>query len=164
MAHASVKITANSSDYRTQMKSAAAQMKELSSEYSVAATKARLFGSASDSLKAKAESLTQKITVQKNIVQMNKEQQERLTDQLGKQKTKQEELKTKVDAAKKAYEDEKKATGENSDASRTLKEELDKLEQEFKDNETAIGKTEPALSNQTVKTNRAETALMEMEA
>ena len=164
MAHASVKITANSSDYRTQMKSAAAQMKELSSEYSVAATKARLFGSASDSLKAKAESLTQKITVQKNIVQMNKEQQERLTDQLGKQKTKQEELKTKVDAAKKAYEDEKKATGENSDASRALKEELDKLEQEFKDNEMAIGKTETALSNQTVKTNRAETALMEMEA
>lgn len=164
MAYASVKITANSSDYRTQMKSAAAQMKELSSEYSVAATKARLFGSASDSLKAKAESLTQKITVQKNIVQMNKEQQERLTDQLGKQKTKQEELKTKVDAAKKAYEDEKKATGENSDASRALKEELDKLEQEFKDNETAIGKTETALSNQTVKTNRAETALMEMEA
>lgn len=164
MAHASVKITANSSDYRTQMKSAAAQMKELSSEYSVAATKARLFGSASDSLKAKAESLTQKITVQKNIVQMNKEQQERLTDQLGKQKTKQEELKTKVDAAKKAYEDEKKATGENSDASRALKEELDKLEQEFKDNETAIGKTETALSNQTVKTNRAETAFMEMEA
>ena len=101
MAHASVKITANSSDYRTQMKSAAAQMKELSSEYSVAATRAKLFGSASDSLKAKAESLTQKITVQKNIVQMNKEQQERLTDQLGKQKTKQEELKTKVDAAKK---------------------------------------------------------------
>lgn len=164
MAHTSVKISASTSDYQSQMKSAAAQMKELSSEYSVAATKARLFGSASDSLKAKAESLTQKITVQKNIVQMNKEQQERLTDQLGKQKTKQEELKTKVDAAKKAYEDEKKATGENSDASRALKEELDKLEQEFKDNETAIGKTETALSNQTVKTNRAETALMEMEA
>lgn len=164
MAHASVKITANSSDYRIQMKSAAAQMKELSSEYSVAATRAKLFGSASDSLKAKAESLTQKITVQKNIVQMNKEQQERLTDQLGKQKTKQEELKTKVEAAKKAYEDEKKATGENSDASKALKEELDKLGQGFRDNETSIGKTETALSNQTAKTNKSKTALMEMEA
>lgn len=163
MAYASVKITANSSDYRTQMKSAAAQMKELSSEYSVAATKARLFGSASDSLKAKAESLTQKITVQKNIVQMNKEQQERLTDQLGKQKTKQEELKTKVDAAKKAYEDEKKATGENSDASRALKEELDKLEQEYKDNETAIGKTETALTKQNIAVNNSEAKLNEME-
>ncbi len=76
MAHTSVKITANSSDYRTQMKSAAAQMKELSSEYSLAATRAKLFGSATDALKAKAESLTQKVTVQKNIVQMNREQQE----------------------------------------------------------------------------------------
>ena len=135
MAHTSVKITANASDYRTQMKSAAAQMKELSSEYSLAATRAKLTGSAMDALKAKAESLTQKVTVQKNIVQMNREQQERLTEQLGKQKTKQEELKSKVEAAKKAYEDEKKATGENSDATKALKEELDKLEQEFKENE-----------------------------
>lgn len=164
MAHTSVKITANSSDYRTQMKSAAAQMKELSSEYSLAATRARLTGSAMDALKAKAESLTQKVTVQRNIVQMNREQQERLTEQLGKQKTKQEELKTKVDAAKKAYEDEKKATGENSDATKALKEELDKLAQEFKENETVIGRTETALSKQTVSTNRAETALVEMEA
>lgn len=108
MAYASVKITANSSDYRTQMKSAAAQMKELSSEYSVAATQAKLFGSASDSLKAKAESLTQKISVQKNIVQMNEEQQERLTEQLGKQKTEQEKLISKVEAAQKAYEEEKR--------------------------------------------------------
>ena len=164
MAHTSVKITANSSDYRTQMKSAAMQMKELSSEYSLAATRAKLFGSATDALKAKAESLTQKVTVQKNIVQMNREQQERLTEQLGKQKTKQEELKAKVEAAKKAYEDEKKATGENSDATKELKEALDKVEQEFKENETAIGRTETALSRQTVSANRAETALMEMEA
>ena len=35
-----------------------------------------MFGSETDSLKAKAESLTQKITVQKNIVQLNSEQQE----------------------------------------------------------------------------------------
>lgn len=164
MAHTSVKITANSSDYRTQMKSAAMQMKELSSEYSLAATRAKLFGSATDALKAKAESLTQKVTVQKNIVQMNREQQERLTEQLGKQKTKQEELKAKVEAAKKAYEDEKKATGENSDATKELKEALDKVEQEFKENETAIGRTETALSRQAVSANRAETALMEMEA
>lgn len=164
VAHTSVKITANASDYREQMKSAATQMKELSSEYSLAATKAKLFGSAADTLKAKAESLTSKITVQKNIVQMNREQQERLTEQLGKQKTKQEELKTKVEAAKKAYEDEKKATGENSDSTKALKEELDKLEREFKENESAIGKTETALSKQTVSTNKSETALIEMEA
>ena len=61
MAYTSVKISANSSDYQSQMKSAAAQMKVLSAEYTTAATKAKLFGSETDSLKAKAESLTQKI-------------------------------------------------------------------------------------------------------
>lgn len=92
MAYTSVKISANSSDYQSQMKSAAAQMKVLSAEYTTAATKAKLFGSETDSLKAKAESLTQKITVQKGIVQLNSEQQEKLTKKLSEQKTKQEEL------------------------------------------------------------------------
>ena len=49
MAYTSVKISANSSDYQSQMKSAAAQMKVLSAEYTTAATKAKLFGSETDS-------------------------------------------------------------------------------------------------------------------
>ena len=164
MAYASVKLTANSSDYQSQMKSAAAQMKVLSAEYSTAATKAKLFGSETDSLKAKAESLTQKITVQKNIVKMNGEQQERLTQKLSDQKSKQEELKTKIDAAKDAYAKSTEETGKNSEQSKALKEELDKLEQEYIANETAIGKTETALANQTAKTEKSKTALMNMEA
>ena len=164
MAYTSVKISANSSDYQSQMKSAAAQMKVLSAEYTTAATKAKLFGSETDSLKAKAESLTQKITVQKGIVQLNSEHQEKLTKKLSEQKTKQEELKGKIDAAKEAYAKSTEETGKNSEQSKALKEELDKLEQEYKANETAIGKTETALANQTVKTEKSKTALMNMEA
>ena len=164
MAYTSVKISADSSSYQSQMKSAASQMKVLSAEYTTAATKAKLFGSETDSLKAKAESLTQKITVQKNIVQLNSEQQEKLTKKLSDQKTKQEELKTKIDAAKEAYEKSTAETGKNSEQSKALKEELDKLEKEFTANETAIGKTETAFANQTVKTEKSKTALMNMEA
>lgn len=164
MAYTSVRLSVNSSDYQSQMKSAAAQMKTLSSEYSVAATKAKLFGSAADGLKAKAETLTQKITVQKDIVRLNSEQQERLTKSLIDQKAKQEELKDKIEAAKNAYAESTEETGKNSEQSKVLKEELDKLEQEFKKNEAAIGKSETALANQTVKTNKSKTALMEMEA
>lgn len=164
MAYTSVKISADSSSYQSQMKSAASQMKVLSAEYTTAATKAKLFGSETDSLKAKAESLTQKITVQKNIVQLNSEQQEKLTKKLSDQKTKQEELKTKIDAAKEAYEKSTAETGKNSEQSKALKDELDKLEKEFTANETAIGKTETALANQTVKTEKSKTALMNMEA
>ena len=164
MAYTSVKISADSSSYQSQMKSAASQMKVLSAEYTTAATKAKLFGSETDSLKAKAESLTQKITVQKNIVKLNSEQQEKLTKKLSDQKTKQEELKTKIDAAKEAYEKSTAETGKNSEQAKALKEELDKLEKEFTANETAIGKTETALANQTVKTEKSKTALMNMEA
>ena len=163
MAHASVKLTASSSDYRAQMKSAVAQMKELSSEYSVAATSAKLFGSATDGLKAKAESLTQKITAQKNIVKMNSEEQERLTKRLDSQKATHEQLKAKIEATRNAYQDAKKATGENSDATKNLKSELDKLEQEFRKNESAIGKSETALSKQAATTNKSKDELMEME-
>ena len=164
MAHTSVKISADSSSYQSQMKSAASQMKVLSAEYTTAATKAKLFGSETDSLKAKAESLTQKITVQKNIVQLNSEQQEKLTKKLSDQKAKQEELKTKIDAAKEAYEKSTAETGKNSEQSKALKEELDKLEKKFTANETALGRTETALANQTVKTEKSKTALMNMEA
>lgn len=164
MAHTSVEITANSSDYQSQMKSAAAQMKTLSAEYTTAATKAKLFGSETDSLKAKAESLTQKITVQKNIVKLNSEQQEELTKKLSDQATEHEELKIKIDAAKEAYEESTQETGKNSEQSKKLKEELEKLEEKLKANETAIGKTETALANQTVKTEKSKTALMNMEA
>lgn len=164
MAHTSVKITADADAYKAQMKTAAEQMKVLSSEYNLAATKAKLFGTETDSLKAKAESLTQKINVQNSIVKMSREEQERLTKKLEDQKAGREKLKTQIDAAQKAYEAEKKATGASSDASKALKEELDKLKDQYKTNESAISKTEAALTKQTVKTNEAETSLIEMEA
>lgn len=164
MAYTSVKISANSSEYQMQMKSAAAQMKELSSGFTLAQSQAKLFGSATDNLKAKAETLTQKISVQKSVVQLNREQQERLTERLDKQKTKQQELKTKIDAAKDAYEKSAETTGKNSEETQKLKAELEKLEQEYKQNETAIGKTETALTNQNTKVNKATADLNNMEA
>lgn len=51
MAHTSVKISADSSSYQSQMKSAASQMKVLSAEYTTAATKAKLFGSFENDVK-----------------------------------------------------------------------------------------------------------------
>ena len=104
MAYAGVKITANSSDYQAQMKSAANAMKVLSAEYTSAAAQAKAYGKETDGLKVKAESLTQKITVQSKIVQMNGEQQERLTKKLSEQKDEQEKIKAKIDDARSANE------------------------------------------------------------
>ena len=162
MAYAGVKITANSSDYQAQMKSAANAMKVLSAEYTSAAAQAKAYGKETDGLKVKAESLTQKITVQSKIVQMNGEQQERLTKKLSEQKDEQEKLKAKIDDARSAYEKSEKETGKNSEQTKALAKELDDLEQQYKLNETAIGRTETALANQTVKTEKSKASLTDM--
>lgn len=162
MAYAGVKITANSSDYQAQMKSAANAMKVLSAEYTSTAAQAKAYGKETDGLKVKAESLTQKITVQSKIVQMNGEQQERLTKKLSEQKNEQEKLKTKIDDARSAYEKSEKETGKNSEQTKALAKELDDLEQQYKLNETAIGRTETALANQTVKTEKSKASLTDM--
>lgn len=162
MAYAGVKITANSSDYQAQMKSAANVMKVLSAEYTSAAAQAKAYGKETDGLKVKAESLTQKITVQSKIVQMNGEQQERLTKKLSEQKDEQGKLKAKIDDARSAYEKSEKETGKNSEQTKALAKELDDLEQQYKLNETAIGRTETALANQTVKTEKSKASLTDM--
>lgn len=162
MAYAGVKITANSSDYQAQMKSAANAMKVLSAEYTSAAAQAKAYGKETDGLKVKAESLTQKITVQSKIVQMNGEQQERLTKKLSEQKDEQEKLKAKIDDARAAYEKSEKETGKNSEQTKALAKELNDLEQQYKLNETAIGRTETALANQTVKTEKSKASLTDM--
>ena len=162
MAYAGVKITANSSDYQAQMKSAANAMKVLSAEYTSAAAQAKAYGKETDGLKVKAESLTPKITVQSKIVQMNGEQQERLTKKLSEQKDEQEKLKAKIDDARAAYEKSEKETGKNSEQTKALAKELDDLEQQYKLNETAIGRTETALANQTVKTEKSKASLTDM--
>ena len=164
MAYTSVKVTADSDTFRSSMKSAAEQMKVLSAQCSTAAATAKAFGTATDGLKAKTEALTQKITLQRNVVEMNVQQQEKLTKKLSDQKQKQEELRAKVEAARAAYEKSAKETGKNSEKSKELKAELEKLENEYRANESAIGKTETALANQTVKTEKSKTALMNMEA
>ncbi len=163
MAHASVKLNASAGGYKAEMKSAMATMKELSSEYTLAAAQAKLFGKATDELKAKSEMLTKKVEVQKGIVKTNGDEQERLTQKLEKQKARQEELTGKIKDAQKAYEAEKEATGKNSEESKKLKAALEKLDSEYKKNEADIRKSEVALTNQNAKTNEAKAKLAELE-
>lgn len=65
MAQASIKIGASMSEYQAAMKAAVASMKQLSSEYSLAAANAKLYGTKSDALKAKISELTQKMDVRR---------------------------------------------------------------------------------------------------
>ena len=105
MAKTLIEIRAETSQYQQAMRQAAAEMKNLTAQHSLAAAQAKLSGSAQDALRARVTELTSKIDVQKGIVQQNGQQYDNLKQKLELQKTAHDQLKTKVEAAKKAYED-----------------------------------------------------------
>lgn len=163
MAQASIKIGASMSEYQSAMKAAVASMKELSSQYSLAAANAKLYGTKSDALKAKISELTQKMDVQKTKVADCKTHYETLTTRLDNNKKKSEELKTKVAELSRAYEENKEATGENSEETKKLKTELDKAEKQLATTEAQTTKYEAAVKKQGAAVTQAEADLANME-
>lgn len=127
--------------------------KELSSEYSLASTQAKLFGSAQDALKAKIEELKAKISAQTDIVKLNETQQKKLEDTLKEQKEKQASLASQIEKTKQAIAESAEATGENSAETQALKEELAKLEEKEKTAAQVVAKTEEQLTKQETATN-----------
>lgn len=157
-------VTADSSNFQKAMKAAVLSMKELSSEYSLASTQAKLFGSAQDALKAKVEELKAKISAQTDIVKLNETQQKKLEDTLKEQKEKQASLASQIEKTKQAIAESAEATGENSAETQALKEELAKLEEKEKTAAQVVAKTEEQLIKQEMATNKSKEALVKMEA
>ena len=164
MAKTLIEIRAETSQYQQAMRQAAAEMKNLTAQHSLAAAQAKLSGSAQDALRARVTELTSKIDVQKGIVQQNGQQYDNLKQKLELQKTAHDQLKTKVEAAKKAYEDSAKATGEDSEETQKLKAEYEKLSSQLSTSESQITKTETAITKQEAAVNQSRAALTEMEA
>lgn len=164
MAKTLIEIRAETSQYQQAMRQAAAEMKKLTAQHSLAAAQAKLSGSAQDALRARVTELTSKIDVQKGIVQQNGQQYDNLKQKLELQKTAHDQLKTKVEAAKKAYEDSAKATGEDSEETQKLKAEYEKLSSQLSTSESQITKTETAITKQEAAVNQSKAALTEMEA
>lgn len=164
MAKTLIEIRAETSQYQQAMRQAAAEMKNLTAQHSLAAAQAKLSGSAQDALRARVTELTSKIDVQKGIVQQNGQQYDNLKQKLELQKTAHDQLKTKVEAAKKAYEDSAKATGEDSEETQKLKAEYEKLSSQLSTSESQIAKTETAITKQEAAVNQSKAALTEMEA
>ena len=164
MAKTLIEIRAETSQYQQAMRQAAAEMKNLTAQHSLAAAQAKLSGSAQDALRARVTELTSKIDVQKGIVQQNGQQYDNLKQKLELQKTAHDQLKTKVEAAKKAYEDSAKATGEDSEETQKLKAEYVKLSSQLSTSESQITKTETAITKQEAAVNQSKAALTEMEA
>ncbi len=164
MADVKINIKAETQQFQAAMRQCAAEMKQLSSEYSLAAAQAKLSGSAQDTLRAKVTELSGKVQIQKDVVNKNEDQHKRLTQVLDQQKATHDQLKTKVEAAKKAYEDSAKATGEDSEETKKLKAEYENLQSRLENTEKSIQKTETALTRQEGAVTSSKAKLAELEA
>lgn len=163
MAEALIRFGASMSEYQTAMRKAAQEMKNLSSEYSLAAAQAKLSSSAADGLRAKITELTSKMEKQKSVVETNKVNLQNLTNTLEKQKEAFQKTGKEVEEAKKKYQDSCKAAGENSEESEKLRVELEKLEKQYVQQEQQIQKTETAILKANGAITDSEAALAELE-
>lgn len=162
-AGANVRVSANSSPYQQALKAARDSTKLLASEFSLASTQAKLFGSATDQLKAKQQELTAKITAQKQITSLHNTEVERLTKTLDDQKNRQQELGQQLQATKAAYEVQKKATGEDSESTQELAKQVADLEKKQKTLDSQITSTEGKLQKATIAENNSKKATLELE-
>lgn len=163
MATVRIDIQAETQQFQASMRQCSAEMKKLSSEYSLAAAQAKLSGSAQDGLRAKVTELTGKVGLQKDIVEKNEAQHAKLKQALEQQKSTHDTLKTKVEAAKKAYEASAKATGEDSEQTKKLKAEYEKLQSQLGNTERSIQKTETAITKQEGAVTSSKAKLAELE-
>ena len=163
MADVKINIQAETQQFQAAMRQCSAEMKQLSSEYSLAAAQAKLSGSAQDGLRAKVTELTGKVGLQKDIVEKNEAQHAKLKQALEQQKSTHDTLKTKVEAAKKAYEESAKATGEDSEQTKKLKAECEKLQSQLGNTERSIQKTETAITKQEGAVTSSKAKLAELE-
>jgi len=163
VADVKINIQAETQQFQAAMRQCSAEMKQLSSEYSLAAAQAKLSGSAQDGLRAKVTELTGKVGLQKDIVEKNEAQHAKLKQVLEQQKSTHDTLKTKVEAAKKAYEASAKATGEDSEQTKKLKAEYEKLQSQLGNTERSIQKTETAITKQEGAVTSSKAKLAELE-
>ncbi|NFL87350.1 phage tail tape measure protein [Clostridium botulinum] len=160
---ATLKVGASNSEFNKAMRDMATQMKTVKSEFNLASTQAKLFGSATDQLKAKQSELTNKVKIQNDMLKNQENQTKTLTQNIDKQKSKQTELSSKIEETNKKYKESVQATGKNSEESKKLKGELDGLKIEYAKNDKAIDSNNRKLENAVIKMNGTKASLLENE-
>lgn len=156
MAGANIKIGASSSEFQKQMNEVTRQLRLVSSECGVAATKAKLFGSTQDQLAIKQKELTSKLQAQNSMLKLHQDRIASLNSNIEKEKKKRDELGKKLDEAKRKYAEVSKATGKNSEESKKLKEEKDKLQIAYDKTSKSIEDNNKKLEEATIKLNNTE--------
>lgn len=161
MAGANLSIGIKNKDFMKGTKELSSELKKVQSEFNLAGTKAKLYGSATDQLKVKQQELTSKLKLQDQQIAITKDRINTITTDIDKYKNRQGELTTKIDETNKKYKESVDATGKNSEESKKLKAELDSLNKEYDKNDKAIEKCNGQLKTAETQLNNTEASLLE---
>ena len=160
MAGANIKINTNSSQSDKALKDLQRQFKNLQGEFSLASTKAKLFGTETDKLTVAQKELSSKVKIGASIVSTHREAIYNANKEINKAKLEQQELGKKIEEVTKAHKKSVEETGKNSEESKKLSEEI----RELKEREAAYGieieKANKQLENKKKQLNYAESALL----
>lgn len=158
-----VKLAMENGSFQDGINAMNREMKVLQSEFKAAVAGNKNFESSLDGLGAKSEYLNKAIQTQGNIVEAYKKRLDGTKDVMSNLVTANQELQSKVESAKKAYEDSVSTLGKESDATKKLEKELKTLEQQYTKNETSIRQTSARIDNQTIAYNNAVAGLNRFE-
>lgn len=160
---ANVKVGANTGEFQKQMKAMVTQLKEINSEFTLSATKAKLYGSEQDKLKVKQQELTSKVKLQNDQIKLQSNYIKKLTDDLVKNRSKNMELHDSIDKVNNKLQESIKNTSKDSEESKALAKQLEELKKQLNSNEKQFDATNNKLDTNKTKLNNMKTALLENE-
>lgn len=158
---ASLNVGASTSSFNSAMKQMVSDMKNVQSEFNLASTQAKLFGTETDNLKAKQTQLTSAISIQNNMVNTYSERIKTVANNIENMKTKQTDLATKIQATNEAYKQSVSETGKDSEASKALSTELDQLNKEYTSLDKSIASNSNNMNNLQSKMNSTKASLLD---
>ena len=150
-----VKLAMQSQSFQQQIATINREMKVVQSEFNNASSRLGEFGSATDKLRAKSQSLNQQIELGRNKIKMYSEAVAKSRETLEKNVTANQKLKQKLEETTRAYTASVNATGKNSAESRRLHGEVTQLTQEYNTSNSVIANNSRALDNNTIRANNA---------
>lgn len=158
---ASLNVGASTSAFNSAMKSMVADMKNVQSEFNLASTQAKLFGTETDNLKAKQTQLTSAISIQNNMVNTYSERIKTIANNIDSMKTKQSDLTAKIQDTTEKYKESVAETGKDSEASKALEDELDKLNKQYTALDKSIASNTNNMNNLESKMSNTKASLLE---
>lgn len=158
-----VRLAMESQSFQQQISNINRQMTVVQSEFNNASSRLGEFGSATDSLRAKSQSLTQQIELGRSKTTMYTDAVTRSRETLERNVTVNTQLRQRLEETTRAYTASVTATGRNSEESRRLHGEIAQLTQEYNTSNSVVANNSRTLDNNTIRANNAERSINNLE-